>query len=40
MKRQNLVGKCGCEHCLRKLTQINQSRIYWDKIIIPEKTAA
>ena len=40
MKTLNLVKKCECEHCLRKLKQIRQSRIYWNKITISEKSAA
>ena len=32
MKRLNIVKGCECEHCLRKLKQIKQSRIYWNKI--------
>jgi len=40
MIKLNLVKRCECEHCLRKLKQISQSKKYWDKIIISEKRAA
>ena len=40
MERLNIEKMCKCEHCIRKLEQISQSRIYWDKVKISEKTAA
>ena len=40
MIKQIFDKECTCEHCLRKLKQINQSTNYWEKIIIIEKKAA
>jgi len=34
MKNKSLLKKCNCLHCLQKLEQINNSRIYWDKLIL------
>ncbi len=34
MTINTLVKGCNCEHCLKKLKQINQSRDYWAKIIV------
>ena len=33
MKNKFLLKKCKCIHCQQKLEQINNSRIYWDKLI-------
>ena len=34
MKNKNLVKKCKCIHCQQKLEQINNSRLYWEKLIL------
>ena len=33
MKDKNLLKECKCIHCQQKLEQINNSRLYWDKLI-------
>ena len=34
MKNKTLFKECKCIHCQQKLVQINNSRIYWDKLIL------
>ena len=38
MKNQNLFKECKCIHCKQKLEQINNSRLYWDKLIVSKNT--
>ena len=33
MKNKTLLKECKCIHCQQKLEQINNSRLYWDKLI-------
>ena len=33
MKNKPLIYECNCIHCQQKLDQINNSKLYWDKII-------
>ena len=33
MKNQPLFKECNCTHCKQKLDQINNSILYWDKLI-------
>ena len=34
MKNKMLLKECKCIHCQQKLEQINNSRLYWDKLIL------
>ena len=34
MKNKPFLKDCKCLHCKKKLAQINNSRLYWDKIIL------
>ena len=34
MKNKTLLKECKCIHCQQKLEQINNSRLYWDKLIL------
>ena len=34
MKNKNSLKECKCIHCQQKLEQINNSRLYWDKLIL------
>jgi len=33
LKNKTLLKECKCIHCQQKLEQINNSRLYWDKLI-------
>ena len=39
MKNRNLLSECKCEHCQQKINQINNSRSYWDKLILSKNLA-
>ena len=34
MKNKTLMNECKCEHCQQKINQINNSKFYWDKLIL------
>ena len=34
MKNKPLLKECKCIHCQQKLDQINNSRLFWDKLIL------
>ena len=34
MKNKTLLKECKCIHCQQKLEQINNSKLYWDKLIL------
>ena len=34
MRNKFLSKKCKCVHCQQKLEQINNSILYWDKLIL------
>ena len=34
MKNKTFLKECNCTHCKQKLKQINNSRSYWDKLIL------
>jgi len=34
MKNKTLLNECKCTHCQQKLDQINNSRLYWSKLIL------
>ena len=37
MKNKNFINECKCLHCQQKLDQINNSRLYWDRLILRNK---
>ena len=37
MKNKTFIQECGCIHCQQKLNQINNAKIYWDKLILRKK---
>ena len=39
MKNKTLLKECKCIHCQQKLEQINNSRLYWDKLILSKTLA-
>ena len=34
MKNKTLLIECKCIHCLQKLDQIKNSRLYWSKLTL------
>ena len=34
MKNKTLLKECKCIHCQQKLEQINNSKLYWEKLIL------
>ena len=34
MKSKTFLTQCKCIHCQQKLEQINNSRLFWDKLIL------
>ena len=34
MKNKTLLKECKCLHCQQTLDQINNSRLYWNKLIL------
>jgi len=34
MKKNPYINECSCIHCQQKLDQINNSRLYWEKLIL------
>ncbi len=39
MKNKSLLSECKCIHCKQKLEQINNSRLYWDRLILGKNLA-
>ena len=37
MKNKLSLKECMCQHCQQKLRQINNSRLYWDSVILSKK---
>ena len=37
MKHKALLKECKCIHCQQKLEQINNSRLYWDRLTFSKK---
>ena len=37
MKNKTLIYECNCIHCQQKLNQINNAKLYWDKLILRKK---
>ena len=40
MKNQTFLNECKCLHCQQKIDQINNSILYWDKLILRKKLAS
>ena len=40
MKNKALLNECKCIHCLQKLEQINNSKLYWNKVILSKNLAS
>ena len=34
MKNKTFMNECKCVHCQQKINQINNSKIYWDKLFL------
>ena len=34
MKNKTFLKECKCIHCQQKLEQINNSKLYWDKLVL------
>ena len=39
MKNKIFIEECKCEHCRQKIDQINNSILYWDRLILRKKLA-
>ena len=37
MKNKTFINECKCVHCQQKIDQINNSILYWDKLILRKK---
>ena len=37
MKNKTLIYECNCIHCQQKQNQINNAKLYWDKLILRKK---
>ena len=37
MKNKAFLYECNCIHCQQKLNQINNAKLYWDKLISRKK---
>ena len=37
MKNKTFIYECNCIHCQQKLNQINNAKLYWDKLISRKK---
>ena len=37
MKNKTFIYECNCIHCQQKLNQINNAKLYWDKLILKKK---
>ena len=34
MKNKTFTYECNCIHCKQKLNQINNAKLYWDKLML------
>ena len=34
MKNKTFLNECKCVHCQQKIDQINNSKLYWEKLIL------
>jgi len=39
MKNKTFINDCKCIHCQQKIDQINNSILYWNKLILRKKLA-
>ena len=39
MKNKTFINECKCIHCKQKIDQINNSKLYWDNLILRKKLA-
>ena len=37
MTNKTTINDCKCIHCQQKLDQLNNSKLYWDKLISKKK---
>ena len=37
MKNKTSINDCKCIHCQQKIDQINNSILYWDKLVLRKK---
>ena len=37
MKNKTFINECRCAHCQQKIDQINNSILYWDKLLLRKK---
>jgi len=37
MKNKTFTYECNCIHCKQKLNQINNAKLYWDKLMLRKK---
>ena len=37
MKNKTFIDECNCIHCQQKINQINNAKVYWDKLIFRKK---
>jgi len=37
MKNKTFIYECNCIHCQQKLNQINNAKLYWEKLISRKK---
>ena len=37
MKNKTFIYECNCIHCQQKLNQINNAKLYWDKLVLRKK---
>ena len=37
MKNKTFINECKCLHCQQKIDQVNNSKLYWDKLILRKK---
>ena len=37
MKNKTFIYECNCIHCQQKLNQINNAKLYWEKLILRKK---
>ena len=38
VKNRTFIYECNCTHCQQKLNQINNAKLYWDKLILRKKS--
>ena len=38
MKNKTFIYECNCIHCQKKINQINNAKLYWDRLILRKKS--